>query len=174
MAVSVKGRHCFLAALPPVLLAMPWPRVAAAQSTVVIINVGDSTGAPVLPSRIDVLGTSIFALGDTSGRVVLPESQLGTGRFKCVASVSRSGRLRWLCWATPSGYRPSCYARIPGLVRSASSCFRIARAWCGKLAPNKRLKLTGGDRFKGSGVLCPWRARTSSNILAPVRWSPAA
>jgi len=22
--------------------------------------------------------------------------------------------------------------------------------------PNKRLKLTGGDRFKGSGVLCPW------------------
>ena len=27
-------------------------------------------------------------------------------------------------------------------------------------APNKRLKLTGGDRFKGSGVLCPWRART--------------
>ena len=24
-------------------------------------------------------------------------------------------------------------------------------------APNKRLKLTGGGRFKGSGVLCPWR-----------------
>ena len=23
--------------------------------------------------------------------------------------------------------------------------------------PNMRLKLTGGDRFKGSGVLCPWR-----------------
>ena len=23
--------------------------------------------------------------------------------------------------------------------------------------PNKRLKLTGGDRSKGSGVLCPWR-----------------
>src|SRR5438874_6644068 len=23
--------------------------------------------------------------------------------------------------------------------------------------PNKRLKLPGGDRFKGSGVLCPWR-----------------
>jgi len=73
----VKGRHCFLAALPPVLLAMPWPRVAAAQSTVVIINVGDSTGAPVLPSRIDVLGTSIFALGDTSGRVVLPRVPVG-------------------------------------------------------------------------------------------------
>ena len=23
--------------------------------------------------------------------------------------------------------------------------------------PNKRLKLAGGDRLKGSGVLCPWR-----------------
>ncbi len=23
--------------------------------------------------------------------------------------------------------------------------------------PNKRLKLAGGDRSKGNGVLCPWR-----------------
>jgi len=23
--------------------------------------------------------------------------------------------------------------------------------------PNKRLKLAGGDRSRGSGVLCPWR-----------------
>ena len=27
-------------------------------------------------------------------------------------------------------------------------------------APNKRLKLTGGDRLKGIGVLCPYGART--------------
>ena len=26
--------------------------------------------------------------------------------------------------------------------------------------PNKRLKLAGADRFKGSGVFAPWRART--------------
>jgi len=25
---------------------------------------------------------------------------------------------------------------------------------------NKRLKLPGGDRFKGIGVFAPWRART--------------
>ena len=25
------------------------------------------------------------------------------------------------------------------------------------MLPNKRLKLAGGDRLKGSGVLCPWR-----------------
>jgi len=28
------------------------------------------------------------------------------------------------------------------------------------LPPNKRLKLAGGDRFSGSGVFAPWRART--------------
>ena len=26
--------------------------------------------------------------------------------------------------------------------------------------PNMRLKLSGGDRFKGNGVFAPWRART--------------
>ncbi len=25
------------------------------------------------------------------------------------------------------------------------------------MLPNKRLKLAGGDRLKGIGVLCPWR-----------------
>jgi len=29
-----------------------------------------------------------------------------------------------------------------------------------KRLPNKRLKLPGADRFKGSGVFAPWRART--------------
>src|SRR2546430_12085205 len=28
---------------------------------------------------------------------------------------------------------------------------------CVRVLPNKRLKLTGGDRSKGTGVLCPWR-----------------
>ncbi len=29
-----------------------------------------------------------------------------------------------------------------------------------KQLPNMRLKLTGGDRSKGTGVFMPWRART--------------
>jgi len=29
----------------------------------------------------------------------------------------------------------------------------------GRGLPNKRLKLAGGDRFRGTGVLCPWRGR---------------
>ena len=37
------------------------------------------------------------------------------------------------------------------------------RSWAGEKTlsdtqpPNKRLKLAGTDRLKGSGVLCPWR-----------------
>ena len=73
----MKTRHLVLAAVPSLILVTPWPRVAAAQSTVVVVSVRDSTGAPVLPSRIDVLGTSIFALGDSLGRVVLPRVPRG-------------------------------------------------------------------------------------------------
>ena len=32
----------------------------------------------------------------------------------------------------------------------------IRSRFCG-VQPNKRLKLAGADRFKGTGVLCPWR-----------------
>ena len=33
--------------------------------------------------------------------------------------------------------------------------------------PNMRLKLTGGDRSNGSGVLCPGGHQLSFNIIAP-------
>ncbi len=42
------------------------------------------------------------------------------------------------------------------------------------LLPNKRLKLTGGDRSKGSGVVCPGGHGLSSTGLAPAGESPAA
>src|SRR5438128_8016603 len=34
-----------------------------------------------------------------------------------------------------------------------------------KQQPNKRLKLAGADRFKGSGVLCPWRGTDCRPLL---------
>ena len=40
--------------------------------------------------------------------------------------------------------------------------------------PNQRLKLAGGDRPRGSGVLCPGGLGLSSNTLAPASESPAA
>src|SRR2546421_11877959 len=77
MEVSMKARHFFLAAVPSLILATSWPRLAAAQSTVVVVSVRDSAGAPVFSSRIDVLGTSVFALGDSLGRVLLPRVAIG-------------------------------------------------------------------------------------------------
>ncbi len=40
--------------------------------------------------------------------------------------------------------------------------------------PNKRLKLTGGDRSKGIGVLCPGGHGLSFIYIAPCAESPAA
>ncbi len=40
--------------------------------------------------------------------------------------------------------------------------------------PNKRVKLTGGDRSKGNVVLCPGGQGLSSITLAPAGESPAA
>src|SRR5438309_6688910 len=47
--------------------------------------------------------------------------------------------------------------------------------------PNQRLKLMGDDRFKGNGVLCPWRARADvhhpyagervARSLSAIRWA---
>ena len=52
------------------------------------------------------------------------------------------------------------------------------------MLPNMRLKLTGGDRSKGSGVFAPWRAwvfvRSScaggrvARSLSAIRWAAAA
>src|SRR5207244_4652734 len=42
------------------------------------------------------------------------------------------------------------------------------------LRPNKRLKLTSGDRFKGIGALCPGGHGRTSTSLAPAGESPAA
>src|SRR5438034_10884290 len=81
--------------------------------------------------------------------------------------------LRWLSLRGPTfaGWRfrnPCAAPRRPFL-----SCGSV-------LTPNKRLKLSGGDRFKGSGVLCPWRARTVvhypcaggrvARSLSAIRW----
>jgi len=46
-----------------------------------------------------------------------------------------------------------------GGLRSSHAANHALRPVMGEWAraPNKRLKLPGGDRFKGSGVLCLWR-----------------
>src|SRR6266487_1481621 len=53
------------------LLAALCPRSTHAQATTVLATVRDSTGAPIFPSRIEVIGTVITERGDSLGRVVL-------------------------------------------------------------------------------------------------------
>src|SRR6266516_3261192 len=56
---------------------------------------------------------------------------------------------------------PASFKRLLG----GAACISLAELFMSDnviqaAPPNKRLKLAGGDRFEGSGVLCPWRART--------------
>src|SRR5213080_2259809 len=56
---------------------------------------------------------------------------------------------------TTAAHVPSTPCTVPlpctrsGLPGATSAAYAVQ--------PNKRSKLTGGDRLKGSGVLCPWR-----------------
>src|SRR5437016_1623286 len=48
-------------------------------------------------------------------------------------------------------------SRSPIASAHIVACYGIRGPSSGPCLPNKRLKLTGGDRSKGNGVLCPWR-----------------
>src|SRR5438132_8169383 len=79
-----------------------------------------------------------------------------------------SNHVRW-----PSRHHLGCSRhtgrRLPALpsrVRLGPSCARRVHVLCAEIVllafllaapPNKRLKLPGGDRSRGTGVLCPWR-----------------
>jgi len=45
----------------------------------------------------------------------------------------------------------------------------VASIHVATMPPNKRLKLTGGDRSNGSRVLCPGGHQMSFNDIAPCR-----
>jgi hypothetical protein len=47
--------------------------------------------------------------------------------------------------------------------RSGTSRCRFGSDFVSPL-PNKRLKLPGGDRFKGIGVLCAWHASANAEL----------
>ena len=53
---------------------------------------------------------------------------------------------------------------VPGAVHATELLWRASASYLiapGKVPPNKRLKLPGGGRSKGSRVCAPWRARMS-------------
>src|SRR5947208_2723376 len=123
---------------------------------------GPISGVPILLRFRPA--TEVFVNGPCS----FPQVSAGTGDYDLLrppTSLSRCHQARGQRTAdSESGRR--LWSRRMGIERVLTrSLFRL---------PNKRLKLTGGDRSKGSGVLCPGGVRTSSHTLAPAYGSPAA
>src|SRR5437764_81058 len=95
--------------------------------------------------------------------------------------------LMWIAassWTDQPGYAYATSAYVflvTGLLLTAftvQGVLRVARVvWrrSGGMLPNRRLKLTGADRFNGSGALCPRRGTDyRPPTLAPPGGSPAA
>ncbi len=85
--------------LASLMVAIHCPRSGLAQATTVLATVRDSTGAPVFPSRIEVMSTGISELGDSLGRVILrsvppgPHQLLvrGIGFFQEIVMIDARG-----------------------------------------------------------------------------------
>ena len=103
------------------------------------------------------------------------------GVSPCPAGPGDTPARTWICqFAGRVGSVPNAHAQRQSTSRRLSALPRrhlqfqpeskgyLFASWrSGRLAsldrgwpPNKRLKLTGGDRSKGSGVVVPWRAPT--------------
>ena len=62
----------------------------------------------------------------------------------------------------PGREQPAAVAALCSSTKDESVAVRSRKG-----QPNKRLKLAGGDRPKGSGVLCPYARQLTLNIMAP-------
>ncbi len=106
----------------------------------------------LLRGRLDALR----AAGTSPGSIV---SEIGQYSFWSIANFVKWGpellgkhvRL-WGCMALDPGPTPGS-RRLRRLEPVRSSLLEMQPS-CSGLRPNKRLKLSGGDRFKGSGELC--------------------
>src|SRR6266702_1233685 len=92
-------------------------------------------------------------------------------RFRLLQCVGCQTVLQRLGRQTRSAPRTQCGTQC----RLAALPTWLLKPFVGgvKPAPNKRLKLTGGDRLKGSGVFAPWRARTVVHHSCARRRKPA-
>ena len=127
-----------------ILVAVFFPRSGLAQSTTVVATVQDSTGVPIFPCRIDVLGTPITALGDSSGRVVLLQVPSGQHELR-VRGIGFHQRLVTIHVRGDTLRLPPVVLRRNPIL---DSLHIVAPAKVGslapsqKLAPNMRLKLS--------------------------------
>src|SRR5438105_1986815 len=108
---------------------------------------GDSAALPV--------GAILFSLLTAWRAVHLPHTlalrwqEEERAQWRAAAKATPMGLCpqgHWWCWK-------GNISRCPEGGRHLRSCSGISV----HPLPNKRLKLAGGDRSKGSGMLCPWR-----------------
>src|SRR2546430_1319501 len=130
MEVPMNARHLFLAAVPSLILAISWPRLATAQSTTIVASVRDSAGAPVLPSRIDVLGNLCLCSRRQPGTC-------GAAQSPSWAPDASSSRY-WLRGAAGRGRRHERYA-------AASAC-RAPSDSHGRVGARRRLLVLAAAR----------------------------
>src|SRR5439155_1081396 len=137
------------------------------------VTVFSSDGSSVKPSR-KLFDKAISALGVPRSDVVFVGDNLrcdiggAAGAGLATVWIDRHGRGR-------AGHQPSRpgsshrhhrgghHRPRDSVLCGAAVCCRIIVTHRGVPRPplsNKRLKLAGGDRFKGNGVSVPWRART--------------
>jgi hypothetical protein len=118
------------------------------------------------PARISPAAQARFVRQHRSRRPILSyDSQTSLGKYRLypLRKDPRTGKRRNL------GTFPT-RAAAEKHEREMEFFKRRAR----KVLPNMRLTLSGGDRLKGSGVLCAARTNYRSVTLRPASESPAA
>src|SRR5438093_4873012 len=84
-------------------------------------------------------------------------------------------RVSSLRWRRTAGDHRFCLCLDFSPHQDTDTCSAHEISWhCISEPPNKRLKLAGGDRIEGSGVLCAGGHGVSATTLAPAGEWPAA
>src|SRR5216117_2900223 len=150
--------------LPKRLISTP-PRCNVLTGSVASGCAGTSIAGASWHSTSLSIGRSTARVGSRACWPSRPTRFRLLQRLGCQTLLQRLGR------QTRSAPRTQCGTQY----RLAALPTWLLKPFVGgvRQAPNKRLKLTGGDRSKGSGVLCAAAHQLSFNDTAPAGGSPA-
>jgi len=156
-----------------------WRRAPPHSRACITCSLSGRTGSVVLPydppdssslspGTILKRFSPIGAAGDHDRRMVHAATAEGADAFPAFLVSHPSGRWRRLPFLLGSG------SALPVPDNVVCECGGSVGCRSEGGLPKQALKLAGANRSKGSGVLCPGGARTSSHTLAPAGESPAA
>src|SRR5437870_5797969 len=157
------------------------PRLAAAGALALLLGWAAAHGLSLQWWTLVPWGLAAVALGYRANRATAVVAGALYGFVLCfVFTLATYGG------AAPAITRVPFFTVLVSSVPCAVCCLHYSgRSSCpgnacqgnhrpGMMPPNKRLKLSGGERCKGNGALCPGGHGLSSHTLAPVSGSPAA